>query len=140
MSLGGGAWGLPQILETKASGGPESGFEGTQEPVRSQVPAEPTVELGEKVTEGSEPEQTVERSVKAVPARATPKAPERAPARVSKSTQASELAEETRLMERAISASRSGDRATASRYLDLHAAQFPNGALSPERERLRSRL
>ncbi len=53
---------------------------------------------------------------------------------------ASELAEETRLMESALSAVQRGDQKAAERFLTLHNQKYPLGALSPERERLRARI
>jgi hypothetical protein len=45
------------------------------------------------------------------------------------------LREETALLERALAALSRGDRVTARRELETHAARFPNGHLAPERER-----
>lgn len=45
------------------------------------------------------------------------------------------LAEETRVMERALVALAEGDAVTARRWLDLHAQRFPFGLLAPERAR-----
>jgi hypothetical protein len=58
---------------------------------------------------------------------------ERAPAE-------STLREETELMDRALSALRSGSHEAARRLLGEHAARFPKGALAPERERALERL
>ena len=52
----------------------------------------------------------------------------------------STLREETELMDRALSALRSGDTANARELLRAHATRFPNGALVRERERALVRL
>jgi hypothetical protein len=52
----------------------------------------------------------------------------------------STLRAETELMDRALSALRSGNHASARSLLKQHATRFPNGTLSPERERALERL
>ncbi|HEY0463831.1 MAG TPA: hypothetical protein VGC79_06465 [Polyangiaceae bacterium] len=53
---------------------------------------------------------------------------------------ASTLAAETQLLERAFAALAAGDRATAAALVSEHARLFPNGLLRQERERARARL
>ena len=50
------------------------------------------------------------------------------------------LRAETAVMERALAAVKQGDLGTARRELALHAAQFPNGHLAPERDRALARI
>jgi hypothetical protein len=61
------------------------------------------------------------------------------PAAGSRQQRESTLHEEADIMARALSALRTGDRATALRLLDEHARRFPNGQLLRERERARER-
>lgn len=136
--LGGSAAGLPRILESRSL--------RTEEPSSAQAPAAERALVPEskamtpEVPSPQENQATAQRE----PLALTPSRPKRlvptVVPRAVKSVQASDLAEETRLMERAIAANQRGDRAEAARYLELHAEQFPNGALSPERQRLRARL
>jgi hypothetical protein len=58
----------------------------------------------------------------------------------SREQRESKLHEEADIMARALSALRSGDHATALRWLDEHARRFPNGQLQRERERARERV
>jgi hypothetical protein len=75
------------------------------------------------------------------PAELEPSAPAVATfAAVERQPVASTLREETELMDRALSALRSGSHAAARSLLREHAARFPNGALAPERERALDRL
>ena len=53
---------------------------------------------------------------------------------------ASTLAAETQLLDRAFAALAAGDRSTASALVAEHARRFPNGLLRQERERARARL
>jgi len=53
---------------------------------------------------------------------------------------ASTLAAETQLLDRAFAALAAGDRTTAAALVSEHARQFPNGILRQERERARARL
>jgi hypothetical protein len=57
----------------------------------------------------------------------------------SREQRESTLREEADIMARALSALRTGDHATARRWLDEHARRFPNGQLQRERERARER-
>ena len=50
------------------------------------------------------------------------------------------LRAETAVMEHALAALKRGDLGTARRELALHAAQFPNGHLAPERDRALARI
>jgi hypothetical protein len=53
---------------------------------------------------------------------------------------ASELARETQLIERALAALRVDDVAAARSWLNLHAARYPDGWLSRDRERVLQRI
>ena len=53
---------------------------------------------------------------------------------------ASTLAAETELLDRAFAALAAGDRSTAAALVAEHARRFPNGLLRQERERERARL
>jgi hypothetical protein len=58
----------------------------------------------------------------------------------AKPNEHSMLAEETRLMERAMTALRAGNREMAAQWLSEHNRRFPNGLLARERERAHERL
>ncbi|MEI9942401.1 MAG: hypothetical protein WDO69_34720 [Pseudomonadota bacterium] len=58
----------------------------------------------------------------------------------AQSQNATTLAAETHLLDRAFAALAAGDRSTAAALVAEHARRFPNGLLSQERERARARL
>jgi hypothetical protein len=70
----------------------------------------------------------------------SPAAPAPSPAPTPPPVVSTALAEETALIDGALSSLRTGDLAVAARYLDAHERRFPHGHLSRERERARSTL
>jgi hypothetical protein len=61
-------------------------------------------------------------------------------ARLARTEEARELAEEARLIDEALAAIRRGDLAQAEQRLDQHATRFEDARLAAERERARARL
>ncbi len=131
---------------------PETGLEHQREPSppaepattgRSVPPAQPRSELLPRMP----PKHEVPRARSPEPTEALPNggssvgtfpAIEASVAR-SREQRESTLHEEADIMARALSALRSGDRASALHWLDEHARRFPDGQLQRERERARER-
>jgi hypothetical protein len=148
VTLGGGALVGPALLS------------GSEEPSpRAQVHENLSVEppaQARMIERPPEPEAELPRAPDAPDAAELPKTRAPAPSKPSQRileakepeitgrspalSPASELAEETQLMESALLAVQRGDQKAAERFLSLHSQKYPQGALSPERERLRARI
>lgn len=149
VALGGGAL-APRVLsstEEPPEGTPVHqafSFETSMAARESEPLTQPEIEL----PKASQPPLLTERPKTQAPSPA-PAKPTQKPLEAKKSgatgsssslSPASELAEETRLMESALLAVQRGDQRAAERFLTLHNQKYPLGALSPERERLRARI
>ena len=109
---------------------PASTHERAPEPLAERLPPAPVP----AIAAASEPASSFE------PPRRTPALRLPAPARPEPPAQASTIAAESALIERALAALRDGALAQAHEALARHAARYPDGVLAPERERTRKRL
>ena len=121
----------PQAAEPKPEPDPAQVSVAARAPELQSTPAVPPPSQPAKANAGSAQPAVAAFDSAAHEAPASEPAPQR---------NASTLAAETQLLDRAFAALAAGDRSTAAALVTEHARQFPNGILRQERERARARL
>lgn len=142
---------LPRTTETRAStpavvpaaSAAQTASPASFEPKRAEAASAVAAEVGARALNRAAREGASARNVGGSPvAPATPSLSGVGafPVAPAASEDEGTLRAETALMERALAAMQQGDFKTARRELTLHAAQFPNGHLAPERDRALARI